>query len=96
MVLSFMDAPVESVSQKPATSEDTRETIMRAIRVLLVHKGTPELSVEMNSDIYDDLGLDSLDVAELSATLEDDLGRDPYSEELAPRTAAEIAAFYES
>jgi acyl carrier protein len=47
-----------------------------------------------HADLYDDLHFDSLEVAELSATLEDDLGRDPYSEGLVPRTVAEVVAFY--
>ncbi len=36
-----------------------------------------------------------LEVAELSAALEDDLGSDPYSEGLTPRTVGEIADFYD-
>ncbi|RZI96482.1 MAG: hypothetical protein EOO67_00180 [Microbacterium sp.] len=38
--------------------------------------------------------LDSLETAELSATLEDELGRDPYSAGDMPQTLADIQAFY--
>jgi acyl carrier protein len=42
----------------------------------------------------DGLGLDSLETAELSSMLEDDLGRDPFSEGLLPETVGEILDFY--
>lgn len=42
------------------------------------------------------LGLDSLETAELSATLEDELGSDPFSAGLMPETIGEILDFYES
>ena len=42
----------------------------------------------------DGLGLDSLETAELSAMLEDDLGRDPFSEGLLPETVGGILDFY--
>lgn len=41
------------------------------------------------------LGLDSLELAELSAMLEDDLGGDPFSEGLMPDTVGELLAYYE-
>lgn len=41
-------------------------------------------------------GLDSLETAELSATLEDRFGTDPYSAGLMPQTLGEILAFYET
>ena len=40
------------------------------------------------------LNLDSLQTAELSATLEDELGSDPFSEGLLPETVGEIIEFY--
>lgn len=42
----------------------------------------------------DGVGLDSLETAELSAVLEDELGTDPYSSGQMPRTLAEILEFY--
>jgi acyl carrier protein len=41
------------------------------------------------------LGLDSMDVAELSAVLEDAFGTDPYSTGEIPETFGEIVAFYD-
>ena len=41
------------------------------------------------------LGLDSLETAELSATLEDEVGTDPFSAGLMPETLGEILDFYE-
>lgn len=40
------------------------------------------------------LGLDSLETAELSATLEDEVGTDPFSAGLMPETIREILDFY--
>jgi acyl carrier protein len=75
---------------------DSQKVVVNAIRSLIRRrKGAPS-EVNLDSGLYDDLSLDSLDVAELSATLEDDLGRDPYSEGLVPRTVAEVVEFYES
>lgn len=42
----------------------------------------------------DGLGLDSLETAELSASLEDAVGSDPFSEGLLPETIGEILDFY--
>ena len=44
----------------------------------------------------DGLGLDSLETAELSALLEDEHGRDPFSAGEMPQTVGEIEAFYAS
>jgi acyl carrier protein len=41
------------------------------------------------------IGLDSLQTAELSVTLEDELGRDPFSEGEMPQSVGEIIDFYE-
>ena len=42
----------------------------------------------------DGLGLDSLETAELSALLEDELGSDPFSTGDMPQTVGEILGFY--
>lgn len=41
------------------------------------------------------LGLDSLQTAELSVLLEDEIGRDPFSEGATPQTVGEIVDFYD-
>jgi acyl carrier protein len=42
----------------------------------------------------DGLGLDSLETAELSAVLEDELGTDPFQSDTMPQTVGDILAFY--
>ena len=76
--------------------EDAEKTVLSAVRGLLKRRKDRSLEVSLDSELYDDLQLDSLEVAGLSATLEDDLGRDPYSEGLVPRTVAEVVEFYET
>ena len=44
----------------------------------------------------DGIGLDSLETAELSAVLEDELGQDPFSEGDMPQTLAAVLDFYGS
>lgn len=60
----------------------------------LVKKRDADLEVRPESELEGDLGVDSLEIAELSMVLEDELGSDPFSEGLAPRTVQEIIAFY--
>lgn len=74
---------------------DTQKTILDAIQALMGRKNI-EAEVRLDSSIHDDLGLDSLDVAELSAILEDDLGRDPYSQGTIPHTVGEIVEWYKT
>lgn len=73
---------------------DTEQTVVDAIHKLLRRRTAETIEVHRDADLYQDLELDSLEVAELSAALEDDLGRDPYSEGLVPRTVGEVVDFY--
>ncbi len=83
-------------------AEDPYSTVVQAVRSLLRRRDQGDLLIGSlpegtgldHADLYDDLQFDSLEVAELSAILEDDLGRDPYTEGLVPRTVAEVVAFY--
>jgi acyl carrier protein len=71
---------------------DPEQTIFEAIGRLLQRK---KIDIEIGRDsAIDELGLESLDVAELSAILEDDLGRDPYSAGVLPRTVGELVDWY--
>jgi acyl carrier protein len=74
---------------------DAEKTVLNAVRGLLRRRKDGNVDLDLNSNLYDELGLDSLEVAELSATLEDDLGSDPYTEGQVPRTVAEVIDFYE-
>ena len=86
-----MPAPDPSDANRP----DPEKTVVKTIRSLLGRRKERAVEIDPNADLYEELGLDSLEVAELSATLEDDLGRDPYSEGEVPRTVAEVVEFYE-
>ena len=69
------------------------EQTVRAF-VARVKPAAPEL--ELDTPLYaDGVGLDSLEAAELSALLEDEVGSDPFTSSEMPRTLREILAFYE-
>jgi acyl carrier protein len=73
---------------------DTENVVMGALRSVLRRRKGAGAELTVDADLYGDLGLDSLDVAEFSAELEDELGHDPYSEGIVPRTAGEVIKFY--
>lgn len=73
-----------------ATPELAEQTVRDFVRSA---KSIDDLALD--TPLYaDGVGLDSLETAELSATLEDALGTDPYSADEMPQTLAEIVAFY--
>jgi acyl carrier protein len=52
--------------------------------------------VDLGTALFaDGLGLDSLETAELSATLEDEFGKDPFSQGQMPDTVTDLLAFYD-
>ena len=73
---------------------DAEKTVLKALKTLMRGKKGAPKDVSLDSDLYDDLKLDSLESAELSVVLEDALGSDPYSEGEQPKTVAEVVAFY--
>lgn len=77
-------------------SQDAETTIVAAIQTLLERRGEGEVAIKPESKLSEELSLDSLELAELSAALEDDLGSDPYTEGLIPETVAELVGFYRS
>lgn len=73
------------------------ETIIRkTIRTLLARRGEGQIDIDSSLTLTGDLGLDSLELAELSAVLEDELGYDPFSDGVVPETVAELIAYYDS
>jgi acyl carrier protein len=71
------------------------ETIIRdTIKSLLDQRGAVGIEVRAESTLTAELGLDSLELAELSAVLEDELGHDPFSEGIVPETVAELVEYY--
>ena len=72
------------------------KTIYEVMNGLLERREDGAPTFTADSRFFEDLDMDSLEVAELSAALEDELGSDPFSEGLLPSTLAELIAFYES
>lgn len=71
------------------------ENIIRAtITTLLEQRGAGGIEVNSESTLTGDLGLDSLELAELSAVLEDEIGYDPFSEGIVPETVAQLIEYY--
>jgi acyl carrier protein len=75
--------------------QDVENIVRTAIWSLLERRGETHLEIRPESALQDDLGLDSLELAEFSARLEEDLGRDPYTDGIVPRTVGEVLAFYD-
>jgi acyl carrier protein len=73
---------------------DVENVVVGALRSILRRRKSGGAAVTIDADLYGDLGLDSLDFAEFSAELEDELGSDPYSEGIVPRTVGEVIEFY--
>ena len=71
---------------------DPKQTVVDAVQRLLARKNI-DAAVALDSELSE-LGLESLDLAELSAILEDELGRDPYSEGVLPRTVGDVIVWY--
>ena len=74
---------------------DASQTVRTTIGTMLARRNVDVGDLDPSADLFDDLGLDSLELAELSAALEDDLGHDPYSEGLMPRTIGDVLAYYD-
>jgi acyl carrier protein len=70
-------------------------TVYETLRELLRARGAGGIEVKQESRLGQDLGLDSLELAELSAVLEDELGSDPYSDGLVPQTVSDVVAYYD-
>lgn len=73
---------------------DAESTIRAAIETLLERRGATGLEITPEARLTEDLGMDSLELAELSSILEDDLGSDPYTEGIVPATVGELVGFY--
>ncbi len=71
------------------------ESLVRdTIQTLLQRRGAANVEITAESNLTADLGLDSLELAEISAVLEDEFGRDPYSDGLVPETVGAIIDYY--
>ena len=73
------------------------DQVLTVMRLFLARANKSRDVLSHDMSLYGDgLGLDSLEAAELSAMLEDELGSDPFSAggEM-PETVGDIVAFYE-
>lgn len=56
-----------------------------------------DVEFDRSTPLYaDGIGLDSLETAELSAVLEDELGSDPFNAETMPETVGDILDFFDA
>jgi len=76
------------------TTASPETIIHETIQRLLAQRGVLGVEIQRESKLTADLGLDSLELAELSAVLEDEVGYDPFSEGLVPETVAELVDYY--
>jgi acyl carrier protein len=74
---------------------NAENVVVGALRSMLKRRKFSGQEITVDAELYGDLGLDSLEVAELSAVLEDELGSDPYTEGQMPRTVGDVIDFYE-
>ena len=84
-----------SMSSLSAQRPDVEATVTEAIRTLIERREVADVTVTRDAKLQDGLGFDSLELAELSAVLEEDLGSDPYTHGIIPETVGDIIAFYE-
>lgn len=73
-----------------------KAAIIRMVEALFGYRGEKSPTIELRSRLSEDLDLDSLELAELSAMLEDEFGCDPYSAGLVPETVGDVLSFFES
>lgn len=71
-----------------------RSLAEQTINRFLVRANKPADVTPETSLFADGIGLDSLETAELSSMLEDDLGSDPFSDGLTVQTVGAILDFY--
>lgn len=75
---------------------DKSKDVEGTVRSFLGRIKKRKSGIDLDTSLYaEGIGLDSLETAELSAVLEDELGRDPFSEGAMPETIGDIVAYYE-
>ncbi len=77
---------------------EKRQDVEKTIKGFLKRAKKGEKGIELDTGLYSEgIGLDSLETAELSAVLEDELGSDPFSADgEMPETIGDIVDFYDS
>jgi acyl carrier protein len=75
--------------------ETRRSQAERTLLQFLVRANKEAEVFDATALFADGLGLDSLETAELSSMLEDEVGSDPFSEGILPQTVGELLGFYD-
>jgi acyl carrier protein len=76
---------------------DDEQAVVSTVRGVLKRLKKRDKTIDLDTSLYSEgIGLDSLQTAELSAALEDELGDDPFSNgaEL-PETIGDIVSYYD-
>lgn len=93
-----MSRNVSASSQLPRSVLDIKQGVIGEIQEVLARRdnnGQSTWSVEEQTPLYTEgLGLDSLEISELSAQLEARFGRDPFTDGEVPQTVGEIFEYY--
>jgi acyl carrier protein len=76
------------------TTSKAEGVIVATINELLQRRGANGVTVKPESNLLTDLNMDSLEVAELAAALDDEVGHEPFSEGIVPETVGELVGFY--
>lgn len=76
------------MSDSQRAEQTFRSFLLRVDKDVDFDRGTPLYA--------DGIGLDSLETAELSAVLEDEFGRDPFSSDTMPQTVGDILDFFDT
>ena len=73
----------------------SEEKVLGILQSLLDRRAEPPPPVTAKDALYTEgLNLDSLEVAEFSAMLEEAMGRDPFTDGELPKTVGEVLQYY--
>jgi acyl carrier protein len=74
---------------------DINDAVLKAIKTVLEQKQeSTKIKADKELSLTQDLGFNSLDLAQFSALLEDTFGVDPYTEGEVPQTLKEVVSYY--
>ena len=90
----YLNLPLGATLSTTEAPVDIEAFVVSTIEEMIRRRGTSAPAVRMESTFLEDLSVESLELAELSAALEDKLGRDPFSEGILPDTVGDLVAYY--
>ena len=74
-------------------ADNAREKVFSTLRAVLDRRGD-DIELTLDSELLGVLEMDSLEVGDFSAALEEALGTDPFSQGESPRTVGDVVDFY--